>query len=142
MLLSQHRIKLPARGPGMHLVTDVVVDHIPELSRCATGLIHLFIQHTSASLAINENADPEVRGDLERHFDVLVPRDAPHYRHTLEGPDDMPAHIKAVIIGESLTIPVTDGALALGTWQGIYLCEHRDHAGARTVVATLQGIER
>jgi secondary thiamine-phosphate synthase enzyme len=103
------------------------------------GLLHLFIQHTSASLAINENADPDVRGDLERHFNVMVPENAPHYEHTMEGPDDMPAHIKSVLVGPSLTIPVNEGHLALGTWQGIYLCEHRDRAGGRRVVATLQG---
>jgi secondary thiamine-phosphate synthase enzyme len=111
----------------------------PALKACRAGLLNLFIQHTSASLAINENADPDVRADLERHFAVLAPRNAPHYEHTLEGPDDMPAHIKSVLIGASLSVPVTNGALALGTWQGIYLCEHRDHAGPRTVVATLIG---
>ena len=115
---------------------------MPELADYRVGLLHLFLQHTSASLAINENADPDVRGDLERHFNVMVPENAPHYAHTLEGPDDMPAHIKTVLIGESLTVPVRDGALALGTWQGLYLCEHRDHAGSRRMVATLQGEKR
>ena len=103
------------------------------------GLLHLFIQHTSASLAINENADPDVRGDVERHLNVMVPENAPHYEHTLEGSDDMPAHIKSILVGPSLTIPVSDGHLALGTWQGIYLCEHRNRGGGRRIVATLQG---
>ena len=142
MLVAQDTIRLAPRGPGFHRVTSEVVSGIPQLERCGAGVLHLFIQHTSASLAINENADPDVRGDLERHLEVLAPRNAPHYRHTLEGPDDMPAHIKAVLIGESLSVPVSEGRLALGTWQGIYLCEHRDHAGERTVVATLMGSER
>ena len=103
------------------------------------GILHLFIQHTSASLTINENADPSVRSDLERHFNVLAPEDAPYYAHDSEGPDDMPAHIKSSLLGTSLTIPVTDGSLNLGTWQGIYLCEHRDRGGSRSIVATLWG---
>jgi len=102
-------------------------------------LCNVFLRHTSASLLITENADPDVRGDLERHLNVMVPENAAHYRHTLEGPDDMPAHIKAVLVGPSLTLPVKDRRLALGTWQGIYLCEHRDVASARRLVATLQG---
>jgi secondary thiamine-phosphate synthase enzyme len=102
-------------------------------------LLHLFLQHTSASLAINENADPDVRGDLERHFNVMVPENAPHYQHTLEGPDDMPAHIKCTLIGPSLSLPISKGHLALGTWQGVYLCEHRNQAGSRRIMATLQG---
>jgi secondary thiamine-phosphate synthase enzyme len=124
---------------GFHLVTNEVLAQAPDLRNCEVGLLQLFIQHTSASLAINENADPDVRGDLERHFNVMVPERAPHYVHTQEGPDDMPAHIKGVLIGPSLTIPVANGHLALGTWQGIYLCEHREHAGGRRIVATLQG---
>ncbi len=141
MLFAQHTIRLTSQGPGFHLVTDQIIRAVPEIRDCAGGLLNLFIQHTSASLAINENADPDVRGDLERHFEVLAPRNAPYYEHTLEGPDDMPAHIKSVLIGASLNVPVRAGALALGTWQGIYLCEHRDHAGARNVVATLTGVE-
>ena len=136
---SQTLIRLPDRGPGIHLITNAIESGAPTMVDCALGLLHLFLQHTSASLAINENADPDVRGDLERHFEVLAPRNAPHYRHVLEGPDDMPAHIKSVLVGCELTVPVRDGRLALGTWQGIYLCEHRDHPGARRLVATLQG---
>ncbi|WOA31178.1 secondary thiamine-phosphate synthase enzyme YjbQ [Alloalcanivorax xenomutans] len=135
----QQTITLKPRARGFHLITREVVEVLPELGRYRVGLLHLFIQHTSASLAVNENADPDVRGDLERHFNVMVPQDAPHYEHTLEGPDDMPAHIKSVLIGPSLSLPLHDGTLALGTWQGIYLCEHRDHGGARRIVATLQG---
>ncbi len=141
MFWTQTRIQLAPRSEGMHLITDEVAEAVEGLQRCRIGLLHLFLQHSSASLAINENADPDVRGDLQRHLDVLVPRNQPHYRHTLEGPDDMPAHIKSVLIGESLTIPIRDGRLALGTWQGIYLCEHRDHGGARSIVATLNGEE-
>lgn len=139
MIWDQALIELAPLPRGFHLVTNEVLAQAPSLANCEVGLLHLFIQHTSASLAINENADPDVRGDLQRHFDTLAPRNAPHYAHTLEGPDDMPAHIKSVLIGSSLTVPVRDGALALGTWQGIYLCEHRDRGGPRTVVATLQG---
>lgn len=136
---SQSMITLRARARGFHLVTEEVCAALPALSQVKVGLLHLFIRHTSASLAINENADPDVRGDLERHFNVMVPERAPHYEHTLEGPDDMPAHIKSVLIGPELMIPVKEGRLQLGTWQGIYLCEHRDQGGARTLVATLQG---
>ena len=135
----QQEIRLPAKARGFHLVTREILVDLPELANIRIGMLHLFIQHTSASLAINENADPDVRADLERHFNVMVPENAPHYQHTLEGPDDMPAHIKSVLIGPSLSIPVRSGKLALGTWQGIYLCEHRDRAGSRTVVATLHG---
>lgn len=135
----QCNIRLRPRGRGFHLITDEVLRALPELSSCRVGLLHLFLQHTSAALAINENADPEVRGDLERHFRVLAPERAPHYRHVLEGDDDMPAHIKSVLIGTSLSLPVRDGALALGTWQGVYLCEHRERAGYRVLFATLHG---
>lgn len=133
-------IHLAARPTGFHLITDEVIDAIPQLAQCEIGLLHLLIQHTSASLALNENADPDVRGDLQRHFDVLAPRGASYYRHTLEGADDMPAHIKSVLTGCELSLPVRDGKLALGTWQGIYLCEHRDHSSSRTILATLQGM--
>ncbi|MBZ2190395.1 secondary thiamine-phosphate synthase enzyme YjbQ [Alcanivorax sp. JB21] len=136
---QQQEIVLRPQPRGFHLVTGEVYAALPALAEVRVGLLHLFIQHTSASLAINENADPDVRGDLERHFNVMVPERAPHYVHTLEGPDDMPAHIKSVLIGPDLMIPVKAGRLQLGTWQGIYLCEHRDHGGARTLVATLQG---
>jgi len=139
VIWEQEIIELAPMPRGFHLITREVEAQIPDLSGCRVGLLHLFIQHTSASLAVNENADPDVRGDLERHLNVMVPENAPHYEHTIEGPDDMPAHIKSVLIGPSLTIPVRDGRLALGTWQGVYLCEHRDAGGRRTVVATLQG---
>jgi secondary thiamine-phosphate synthase enzyme len=138
-LWQQELLQLPRRGPGCHLITGNVVSALPAIEHCAMGLLHLFLQHTSASLTVNENADPDVRGDLERHLDVLAPRGAAHYRHMLEGPDDMPAHIKSVLLGCELTLPVRDGALALGTWQGIYLCEHRDHPASRSLVATLRG---
>ncbi|WP_111497587.1 secondary thiamine-phosphate synthase enzyme YjbQ [Marinobacter bohaiensis] len=139
MSWQQHTITLNPRPRGFHLITRDILEQIPELADYRVGLLHLFIQHTSASLALNENADPDVRGDLERHFNVMVPENAPHYEHVMEGPDDMPAHIKSVLIGPTLSLPVGDGRLALGTWQGIYLCEHRDSGGARRVVATLQG---
>ena len=135
----QTTISLAARKRGCHLVTQDIIDGLPGLADVKVGLLHLFIQHTSAALTINENADPDVRGDLERHLNVMVPENAPYYEHTLEGPDDMPAHIKSVLIGPSLSLPISNGRLALGTWQGIYLCEHRDHGGARRVVATIQG---
>lgn len=135
----QRNLTLPAMPRGCHLMTNEVLSGLPELADLQVGLLHLFIQHTSASLTINENADPDVRGDLERHLNVMVPENAPYYEHTLEGPDDMPAHIKSVLIGPSLSLPISNGRLALGTWQGIYLCEHRDHGGARRVVATIQG---
>jgi len=135
----QKQIVLPSRKRGFHLVTSEIVSRLPELSSVRRGILHLFIPHTSASLTINENADPSVRSDLERHFNVLAPEDAPYYAHDSEGPDDMPAHIKSSLLGTSLTIPVTDGSLNLGTWQGIYLCEHRDRGGNRSIVATLWG---
>jgi len=140
VLWTQSRIRLPAHPAGFHLVTDAICSGTESLKDCKIGVLHLFIQHTSASLAINENADPDVREDLQRHFDVLAPQNQSYYAHTLEGPDDMPAHIKAVLIGSSLSVPVSDGRLALGTWQGIYLCEHRDRGGERFVIATLQGV--
>jgi secondary thiamine-phosphate synthase enzyme len=112
---------------------------MPEIGRFAVGLAHLFVRHTSAALALNENADPTVRADMEAYFNRLAPENAPYYRHTSEGPDDMPAHLKAVLLGSSLTIPISNGRLALGTWQGIYLCEHRDDGGPRRLVVTLSG---
>ena len=135
----QRTIRLPARPRGFHLVTRQVEEALPELGEIEVGLLHLLIQHTSASLALNENASPEVRRDFESWFDRAVPEGAPYWTHILEGDDDMPAHIKAALLGPALTLPVGDGRLALGTWQGIYLCEHRDHAGPRSLVATLQG---
>jgi secondary thiamine-phosphate synthase enzyme len=135
----QRTFALRPRPRGVHLVTGEVVEALPELSGMRIGLAHLLILHTSASLALNENASPDVRTDLSAWLDQAVPDGAPYFRHTLEGPDDMPAHVKAVLTGASLTLPVTAGRLALGTWQGIHLCEHRDDAGARSITATLWG---
>ena len=135
----QKTLELPAQSRGFHLLTTEIIKQLPELADFRVGLAHLFLQHTSASLAINENADADVRGDLERYFHKAVPENAPYYQHTLEGPDDMPAHIKAVLIGPSLSIPIRQGRLALGIWQGIYLCEHRHHGGKRQLIATLHG---
>jgi secondary thiamine-phosphate synthase enzyme len=135
----QREITLDARPRGFHLVTRDIAGALPELGDVATGLLHLLIQHTSASLALNENASPDVRRDFETWFSRAVPDGAPYWTHTLEGDDDMPAHIKASLLGPSLTLPVARGRLALGTWQGIYLCEHRDRGGPRSVIATLWG---
>ncbi len=135
----QKQFSIPAKRRGFHLITADVVAQLPELSQLQIGLMHLFIQHTSASLTINENADPDVRSDMETAFNLLVPEDVMPLEHTIEGPDDMPAHIKAALLGSSLNIPISHGKLALGTWQGIYLCEHRNHGGARHFVATLHG---
>jgi len=136
---QQVEIRLKPRPRGFHLVTSEIVAALPGLSRYRVGVAHLFLQHTSASLTINENADPDVRADMERWFDRAVPEDAPYFVHTAEGPDDMPAHLKASLLGSSLSVPIADGRLALGTWQGVYLGEHRDHGGARTVIVTLFG---
>ncbi len=141
MSWTQELVRLAPRGRGFHLITDEVLAQIPELGRFRVGILHLFIQHTSASLAINEDADPTVRRDMETHFNQLAPEGAPYYVHTYEGADDMPAHIKAVLLGASLTIPIRDGGLALGRWQGIYLCEHRNQGGSRQIVATIHGEE-
>ena len=139
MIWDQVIFHLSAKPRGYHLITRDVLSNLRNIQAVEVGLLHLFLQHTSASLAINENADPTVRGDLERHCDLLVPENAPHYQHTYEGPDDMPAHIKSIMTGTELTIPIAKGRLALGTWQGIYLCEHRNHASSRRLVATIQG---
>lgn len=136
---KQKEITLDQKKRGFHLVTDEVSDHLPELKRISTGILHLFIQHTSASLTINENADPSVRRDFESHFNRLVPEDTSLFEHTLEGPDDMTSHLKASILGPSVTIPISDGELNLGTWQGIYLCEHRNKGGNRKLIATISG---
>ncbi len=136
---SQREIQLEPLPRGFHLITRELLAALPEIARVRVGLLHLFIRHTSASLTLNENASPEVRADLESHFNVAVPENALYWTHTLEGADDMPAHVKASILGPSLTIPVAGGRLALGTWQGIYVCEHRDHGGRRTLLATLWG---
>ncbi len=134
----QRTIQLQALPRGFNLVTRQVVEALPELRHIDVGLLHVFIQHTSASLSINENADPDVPADLESALSAIAPEDFP-YRHTIEGPDDMPAHVKASLLGSSLTIPVAKGSLSLGTWQGIYLCEHRRHGGRRRLVLTLWG---
>ncbi len=135
----QRHIALRARPRGFHLVTSEVVEAVPELGRMEVGLATFFIQHTSASLTLNENASPDVRADFAAWFDRAVPDGAPYFRHTLEGPDDMPAHIKSALLGSTLTVPVSGGRLALGIWQGIYLCEHREHGGSRRVVVTATG---
>jgi len=135
----QHQLTLPAYQRGFHLITDRIASQIPQLTQCKTGLLHVFIQHSSASLTINENADPTVRIDFESHFNVIAPENQPYYRHTYEGSDDMPAHLKASLLGSSVSVPVAAGKLLLGTWQGIYLGEHRDHASPRTLVLTLHG---
>ncbi|ELI6449501.1 TPA: secondary thiamine-phosphate synthase enzyme YjbQ [Photobacterium damselae] len=136
---QQKQIELTAKSRGFHLISDEIEQQLPELSQYTVGLCHIFILHTSASLTINENADPTVRSDLEAHINKLVPERAPYYRHTYEGDDDMPAHIKASLLGSSVMIPIKNGRLALGTWQGIYLGEHRDYGGRRHLMVTLQG---
>lgn len=136
---KQTLITLRPRSRGFHLVTDEVLAVLPDLAHCRVGLLHLLLQHTSASLTLNENADPSVRRDFERFFNRLVPQGERGYEHDYEGPDDLPAHFKASLLGCQLTLPVSAGRLALGTWQGIYLGEHRDHGGPRKVLATLQG---
>jgi secondary thiamine-phosphate synthase enzyme len=135
----QKEIRLPSVKRGFHLITDLITAQLPELESINIGLAHVFIKHTSASLTISENADPTVRQDFESHFNEMVPENQPYYKHTFEGSDDMPAHLKAAILGSSVTIPVRKGEFNLGTWQGIYLCEHRNHASKRTIVVTLQG---
>ncbi|MFL5897351.1 MAG: secondary thiamine-phosphate synthase enzyme YjbQ [Solirubrobacterales bacterium] len=137
----QREISLQPMPRGFHLITREVVEALPELGEISIGLLHLLIQHTSSSLALSENASPEVRRDFESWFDRAVPEGAPYWAHTLEGEDDMPAHVKAALLGPSLTLPVRDGRLALGTWQGIYLCEHRDSGGSRSLLATAWGEE-
>lgn len=138
MQLARRSIQLAPRPRGCHLITSEIVNAFPEMRQFSCGLLHVFIQHTSASLTINENADSDVRADLASSLDAIAPEDFP-YQHTLEGPDDMPAHVKASLMGASVTIPVQKGTLLLGTWQGIYLCEHRDHGGPRQLVLTLWG---
>ncbi len=139
MNFEQTEININSSSRGFHLITDIIQSNIPQIRNYKTGLLNLFLKHTSASITINENMDPSVKADLESHFNKLVPENQPYYKHTLEGPDDMPAHIKSTLIGNSLSIPVSDGALALGTWQGIYLCEHRDSKQTRKIIATIFG---
>jgi secondary thiamine-phosphate synthase enzyme len=139
MQFFQTQIRLEARARGFHLITREVVTALPDLARVRAGFLQLFLQHTSASLTINENADPDVRADLARWLDRAVPENAPYFEHTAEGPDDMPAHVKASVLGCSVMIPIREGQLALGTWQGIYLGEHRSDANRRSVLATIWG---
>lgn len=137
--MYQQTLTLKERPRGFHLVTTEIVQAIPEIAHLKTGMCQVFIQHTSASLTINENADPTVRKDFETYFNKAVPQNDPDYLHNDEGPDDMPAHLKAAMLGSSVMIPVRNGRFALGTWQGIYLCEHRDHGGQRRLVVTAWG---
>ena len=137
----QREVRLPRLPRGFHLVTDEVERALPELAGVRVGIAHVFVRHTSASLSLNENASPDVRRDFESWFNEAVPEDAPFWTHTVEGPDDMPAHVKASLLGSSLTIPVSEGSFALGTWQGIYLCEHRESASGRQLLVTLWGEE-
>lgn len=136
---QQKEISLKPRSRGFHLITDEVLHQLPELHAFSVGIAHLFIQHTSASLSINENADATVRSDLEAHLNKIIPENAPYYQHTYEGSDDMPAHIKASLLGSSVTIPISNGTFSLGIWQGIYLGEHRNHGGNRRIIVTLNG---
>ncbi|PHQ78070.1 MAG: hypothetical protein COB75_00020 [Idiomarina sp.] len=138
-MYKQTEIKLTPKSRGFHLITQDIDKALQQLPQVECGILHVFIKHTSASLTINENADPTVRADFESHFNHMVPENQPYYQHTLEGPDDMPAHIKSSLLGSSVTIPVTNGQLNMGTWQGVYCGEHREHAGSRTLVLTLQG---
>ena len=135
----QKNISIKSISRGFHIITDQVTNQIPEIKTIKIGILHLFIKHTSASLTINENADKTVRNDFEKHFNKMVPENQSYYQHTYEGPDDMPAHLKASILGSSLSIPISNGHLNMGTWQGIYLCEHRNNAFQRKMVATIQG---
>ncbi|MDD7986722.1 secondary thiamine-phosphate synthase enzyme YjbQ [Lentisphaera marina] len=136
---KQDKIYLKPRARGFHLITEEIENELNDLADCRVGILHIFIQHSSASLTINENADPTVRTDFESHFNKMVPENAPYYLHTYEGSDDMPAHLKSSILGSSLSIPISNGRLELGTWQGIYLCEHRNYASGRSLVLTING---
>ena len=135
----QKTITLSPKSRGFHIITHDVLENIPELKDLKTGILQLFIKHTSASLTINENADPTVRTDFESHFNILAPENQSYYQHTFEGSDDIPAHLKASLLGSSVSIPITDGTLNLGTWQGIYLCEHRNRGPDRKLIVTIQG---
>ena len=140
MKTFQKQLQLPTHPRGFHLITPTVLESIPEIKEINTGILQVFIKHTSASLTINENADSSVGQDMESHINVMVPENAPYYIHTYEGPDDMPAHIKSSLMGASVQIPITNGKLNIGTWQGIFLCEHRNHGGRRNLVLTAFGI--
>lgn len=139
MNFFQKEIHLSPKSRGFHLVTREILEQIPELAEFSVGMANIFICHTSASLTLNENADPDVRVDFESHFNEFVPENAPYYVHTIEGPDDMPAHIKASLLGSSVTMPVTNGRLNVGVWQGVYLCEHRNRGGSRKIIVTIYG---
>lgn len=138
----QKEIELGPKKRGFHLISTELLNQLPEIKNISVGVLNIFIKHTSASLTINENADPTVRIDMESHFNKIVPENAPYYRHDMEGSDDMPAHLKSVILGNSLSIPITNGKLNLGIWQGIFLCEHRNHGGSRRLVTTISGSEK
>lgn len=139
MKFFQKQIKLKPYSRGFHLITEFVIESLPEINKINIGQLQVFIKHTSASLTINENADPTVRMDFESLFNNLIPENAPFYKHTFEGPDDMPAHIKSSLLGSSVQIPITNGKLNLGVWQGIYLCEHRNFGGSRSLIITAFG---
>lgn len=139
MQLFQNELTLPSYQRGFHIITDLVIKGVPEIKQIHAGFLQVFIKHTSASLTINENADSTVRDDFESHINIMVPENAPYYKHDYEGSDDMPAHIKASLMGASVQIPVTNGKLNIGIWQGIYLCEHRNYASGRNIVLTLWG---
>ena len=136
---TQKTFALPSHSRGFHIITEEVLRNIEEIKNIKTGILHLFIKHTSASLTINEDADPTVRVDFESHFNQIVPENQPYYKHTFEGSDDMPAHLKASLLDSSVSIPISNGKVVLGTWQGIYLCEHRNHGRSRNLVATVHG---
>lgn len=139
MSYFQREISLKPKPRGFHLVTDEIEKQIPELTKISVGIAHIFIKHTSASITLNENADPTVRSDMEMYFNKIVPENASYFQHTLEGTDDMTSHIKSSLLGSSVTVPVTNGKFNLGTWQGIYLCEHRNYGGSRRIVITVIG---
>lgn len=139
MSIIQKEIVIEQKRRGFHIITEEILRQVPEIGNISKGTAHIFIQHTSASLTINENADPDVRSDFEKHFNKLVPENAPYYDHNSEGGDDMPAHLKSSILGSSVTVPITKGDFNLGTWQGIYLCEHRNYGGRRRLIITISG---
>ena len=136
---TQKEIRISSKPRGFHLITHDILDNFTEIENFSKGILHIFIKHTSASITLNENADSTVRSDFEAHFNEMVPENQPYYRHTMEGSDDMPAHLKSSILGSSIQIPITNGLMNLGTWQGIYLCEHRNHSRQRTLVLTAWG---
>ena len=138
---QQKEICISSKPRGFHLITREIIENFSEINKISKGILHIFIKHTSASLTINENSDSTVQLDFEDHFNEMVPENQPYYRHTMEGSDDMPAHLKSSILGSSIQLPITEGSLNLGTWQGIYLCEHRNHSVPRTLVLTAWGIE-